>query len=182
MAPGTEEASDDARLVRAAQAGDVGAFEVLVSRHQDRVYRVCLRMLGDVTEAEDATQDVLVRAWRSLDRYRGEAALSTWLYRLAVNRCIDLGRRCRHLEDVSDDLADRGDQPDRVVEARQLSRVLSDAVQALTFEQRAAFVLRYSEGRSYREIALVLDVSEPAVKSRLNRARTELMKAMGAWA
>ncbi|MDA8358295.1 MAG: RNA polymerase sigma factor [Actinomycetota bacterium] len=180
MASGTEERSD-AWLVRAAHDGDLGAFGVLVRRHQDRVYRVCLRMLGDVPEAEDATQDVLVRAWRSLDRYRGDAALSTWLYRLTLNRCIDLIRGRRQLEDLSDDLADPGDQPDELVEASQLSQVLGEAVQALTFEQRAAFVLRYSEGRSYREIAGVLGVSEAAVKSRLNRARTELMKAMGAW-
>ncbi|MGH9066408.1 MAG: RNA polymerase sigma factor [Acidimicrobiales bacterium] len=169
-------------VVGAAAAGDLVAFEALVRATQDRTFRLCLRMLGNRDDAEDATQDALVQAWSSLDRYRGQSSFSTWLYRISVNRCLDRLRARRPTEPLDDDLPSVPvTGPDRVAEGRAQLAALESAVRALTPEQRAAFVLREVEGASYSEIAEVLGISVAAVKSRLNRARSELVRAMEGW-
>jgi RNA polymerase sigma-70 factor (ECF subfamily) len=140
---------DDAQLVTRAQAGRLDAFEELVRRYRQPSYQVALRMLGDAADAEDATQDAFVQAWRSLAGFRAEAAFSTWMH--------------------------------RIVEARWEVEDLKLAIARLNPEQRAPFVLRELEGRSYQEIAEVLELSVPAVKSRLHRARLEVLAAMRGW-
>jgi RNA polymerase sigma-70 factor, ECF subfamily len=171
---------DDAHLVRAAQAGDADAFEVLVRRHQERVFRVALRMLGDPVEAQDASQDALIQAWLGLPGFGGRSAFSTWLYRIVVNRCLNLlaARRpaCELLE-VS--LAAVG-EPAEEAEMRERLAALVAAILALPGEQRSALVLRELEGLSYEEIATVLGVSVAAVKARLHRARAELARRLRA--
>lgn len=183
--PSTEEGErragqndDDVALVAAAQAGHLQAFELLVRRHQDRVFRLCLRMLGDWADAEDAAQDVFVRAWRSLGRFRGEAAFSTWLHRLAVNRCLDGARARRRTEVLDESVPDPSGQPEEVVEARRQLDCLEDAVAGLTPDQRVTFILREVEGLTYQDIAASLGIGLGAVKSRLNRARVALVTAM----
>lgn len=179
-------ANEDQReksLVAAAKSGDPAAFESLVRRHQDRVYRVCLRVLGTPADAEDATQDVFVQAWRALSRYRGDAAFSTWLHRIAINRCLKVVRAHRLATSAIDDqIPSAAAQPDRAVEAMVAASALQEAIAGLTPDQRAVLVLRHVEGWSYQEISEVLEVTEAAVRSRLNRARTALVRAMRSWA
>lgn len=171
---------DDAYLVRAAQAGDADAFEVLVRRHQERVFRVALRMLRDPVEAEDATQDALIQAWLALPGFGNRSAFSTWLYRIVVNRCLNLlaARRAR-FELVEVSMAVVG-EPAEEAEMRERLAALVAAIGALPTEQRAALVLRELEGLSYEEIATVLGVSVAAVKGRLHRARGELARRLRA--
>lgn len=172
---------DDAHLVTRAQAGRVDAFTELVRRHRDPVYRIALRMLADPRRAEDATQDVLLQAWRSLDSFRGEARFGTWLHRITVNRCLNLRRAEHPTDDLPEDVADRAASTEARVEGRLELEDVRRAVAGLTPDQRAVFVLRELEGCSYAGIAATLEVSEQAVKSRLHRARQELLTAVRGW-
>jgi RNA polymerase sigma-70 factor (ECF subfamily) len=171
----------DADLVSRAQTGQLDAFEELVRRHRLATYRVALRMLGDESDAEDATQDAFVQAWRNLAGFRADAAFSTWMYRVVTNRCLNMLRARRRTEPLPDDREAPASRPDRIAEARWQVEDLKLAILRLTPEQRAPLVLRELQGCSYEEIAEALDVSISAVKSRLHRARLELLSAMGPW-
>jgi RNA polymerase sigma-70 factor, ECF subfamily len=172
---------NDADLVSRAQAGHLDAFEELVRRHRLGAYRVALRMLGDAGDAEDATQDAFVQAWRSLAGFRADAAFSTWMYRIVTNRCLNMLRARRRTEPLSDDHEAPTTRPDRIAEANWQVEDLKRVIAGLTPEQRAPLVLRELEGCSYEEIATALELSIPAVKSRLHRARLELLSAMREW-
>jgi RNA polymerase sigma-70 factor (ECF subfamily) len=174
-------ARTDADLVSRAQSGRLDAFEELVRRHRLATYRVALRMLGDESDAEDATQDAFVQAWRNLGGFRADAAFSTWMYRIVTNRCLNMLRARRRTEPLSDDREAPASRPDRIAEARWQVEDLKLAILRLTPEQRAPLVLRELQGCTYEEIAEALDISIPAVKSRLHRARLELLVAMGSW-
>lgn len=171
--------TEDIHLVRAAQTGDLAAFEELVRRYELRVYRVALRLLGNPTEAEDATQDALVQAWQALPLFRGESSAATWLYRVATNRCLNLLQRRKQSEPLSDSHQAPGSEPAEIVETVDALDALKRSLMRLTPEQRAPLVLREFEGLTYDEIAAVLEVSLPAVKSRIRRARLELVAMMG---
>jgi RNA polymerase sigma-70 factor (ECF subfamily) len=171
---------DDAQLVRAAQAGDADAFEFLVRRHQERVFRIALRMLGDAIEAEDATQDALVQAWLGLPGFRGGSAFSTWLYRIVVNRCLNLLSERRPTFELLEVSIEGTAALAEEVERRERLAALVAAIVALPGKQRAALVLRELEGLSYEEIAMVLGTSVAAVKGRLHRARGEMARMLRA--
>lgn len=175
-----ENAQSDEVLVRAAQAGSADAFGCLVERHADRVYRVALRMLWCEADAEDATQDALLHAWRSLGYFRAEASFTTWMYRIVTNRSLSLIRSRRpDLPIESFNLTGAASTPEELVEARERVRALAGAFALLTPDRRAPLVLREVEGLSYAEIADILELSVPAVKSRIHRARLELIALVG---
>lgn len=179
----------DAELIDLARgAGDVDAFGELVRRHRDAAYRVALRICRTPADAEDVAQDAFVRAWRALADFRGDARFTTWLYRIVTN--LALNRVTRRREDATDDLPERtgvvwaspvstaGSDPARRVEdAERLAAALT-ALDALTPEQRACFVLRELEGLSYEELGEVLDISVQSVRGRLYRARADLAAAL----
>ena len=173
----------EATLVALARSGNPQAFEHLVRDHQAHVYRLALRMLGDQAEAEDASQDAFLQAWRGLSRFRGESGFGTWLHRITLNRCLRLlhvrGSRVP-IEDTSQlpDGTSVTPDPERQVEIRTALRELGRSLDRLTPEQRAAFVLRHLEDRPYVEISALLGISVPAVKSRIHRARLEVLAAM----
>jgi RNA polymerase sigma-70 factor (ECF subfamily) len=171
-------APSDLLLVHRASSGDVRAFEVLVRRYQLPIIRLCVGMLGDRHAAEDAAQDVFFSAWRSLGRFRGDAQFSTWLYRIATNQCLrDIRRRPRQTAQLPEDLpAAEGGAPHSQLEAAEGVVAVSAAVARLSPEQRVALLLREVEGLSYDQIAEVLGVSMPAVKSRIYHARVELAR------
>jgi RNA polymerase sigma-70 factor (ECF subfamily) len=171
---------DDADLVvRARDGEDVEAFAELVHRHRDRAYRVALRITRHPGDAEDVAQEALVRAWRSLPGFRGEARFSTWLYRIVTNLALNRVERRPRVADVElPDTAVRSDDPAaRTEDAERLTAALA-ALEQLSPDQRACYVLREIEGLSYEELAEVLETSVPAVKSRLFRARQELTAAL----
>jgi RNA polymerase sigma-70 factor, ECF subfamily len=171
----------DRVLVDAARAGDVDAFEVLVRRHEGRMYRVALRLLGSDADAQDATQETFVRAWRGLGRFRGESAVSTWLYRIVTNRCLNVIAAQLPAENLDRDLPSVGSDPAEIAEQRERFAAVARHVTSLPPEQRAALVLRDFEGLSYEEVAGVLGVSVAAVKGRIHRARLGVLKETAAW-
>ena len=171
----------DQWLVDKARDGDPAAFEALLRRHQDRIYRIALRMLGHPQDAEDVTQDVAVQIWRALATFTGASAFSTWLYRVVVNRCLNHQRRRRDTSPLleTDHPATAGPE-ERALGAARIEATAA-AIASLADEQRTVLVLYQVEGLSYREVATILDISEAAVRSRLERARTRMLHALADW-
>jgi RNA polymerase sigma-70 factor (ECF subfamily) len=178
VAPGEQ---TDAELVRLAQERDLDAFAEIVRRHERRLRIVLLRILDDTRDVEEAVQDAFVLAWRNLDRYRGEAALFTWLYRIGVNAALARTRRKVHPTTDLDSLPSEGGayvppevRPEVVAEAHDLRARILAALAKLPFEHREAVVLRDVAGLSNEEVAAALDLSVAAAKSRIHRGRLEL--------
>jgi RNA polymerase sigma-70 factor, ECF subfamily len=172
---------DDRILLEAAQDGDLDAFAALVRRHHAAVYRVALRMLGSDADAQDAAQETFVRAWRSLGRFRGESAMNTWLYRIVTRRCLDLIAARRPTEELGDaELSAPGDPAERSEQRERFQAVLR-AVSRLPGDQRAVLVLREFEGLAYEQVAEALDITVPAVKGRLHRARRSVLEETAQW-
>src|SRR6516165_2495951 len=179
-------ADTEASLLARAQAGDVGAFERLSSAYADRVFMLVLRLLGDRGEAEDVTQEVMLRAWQGISRFRGQSSYFTWLYRIAVNEANRaLERRSRRPAGVAigpDELqlpAPAALDPSRQAENSELRRALGRALAELAPPLRTALVLRDVEGLSTQEAAEVAGIGEAAFKSRLHQARLRVRAAIG---
>ena len=178
----TTELTDADLVARARDGVDTAAFEELVRRHRGRAYRVALRVCGNSADAEDVAQDAFVRAWRALPGFRGDAAFTTWLYRIVTNLAVNRVRRRR--EDPTADPPDppRSDlDPAARIEAAERLDVALAALAALTPEQRACFVLREVEGLPYEEIAEVLETTVAAVKQRLFRARAHVAAVLSGY-
>jgi RNA polymerase sigma-70 factor (ECF subfamily) len=181
-------ARSDAELVERAKAGDLDAFGELVRTHEHRVRAVLYRLLDDERDVEETTQDSFVQVWRNLDRFRGDAAVFTWLYRIAVNEALARLRRKRvPLADLADveQTEPLGGQavsdPERAVEVGELRDFLARRVRALPLEYRAPLVLRDLAGLSNQEVADVLDISLAAAKSRIHRARMQMREELERW-
>lgn len=172
---------DDTLLVRAARGGDVDAFEQLVRRYQDGVYRVALRMLGSRADAQDAVQDTFVRAWRAMPRVRHDSTISTWLYRIVTRQCLDKIAARRPTTRLDEVELEAGADPARTAEHRARLGAVSHAIADLPPEQRAAFVLREFEGLSYQQVGEVLGISLAAVKGRIHRARLSIIQETSSW-
>jgi len=174
----------DEDLVRRFRAGDPGAFTELVRRHQQRVYSLCVRMLGDAEAAADVAQDTFLAVLRKIDGFRGDSAFTTWLHRVAVNACYDELRRKQRrpmLHVIPEDSPEREPGPAVVDHADEVAGT-SDAAAALASipdEFRVALVLADVQDLAYAEIARVLDVPVGTVKSRVHRGRIALAAALG---
>lgn len=167
--------SEDAELVRRCRRGDTAAMRELIEQFHGAVFGLCVRLLGHRHDAEDVTQEVFLRVFRSLHRWDGERPLRPWVMGIAVNRCrTDLAQR-RRRPDLADYLPDAvaGPAPDDSAElVREIDRALSD----IRPEYRCAFELYHDQGRSYDEIAQVLGRPVGTVKTWLHRARAELLE------
>ena len=173
---------DELAVVARARKGDSAAFELLVERYQNQVYRLALRMCGNAHDAEEVAQEAFVAAWKGLPRFRGESKFSTWLYQLTSHAAVDyLRREKRHrgLDDIDEqtDLAAEG-SPHEAAENAELAGQLQAALQSLTPEHRQIFLLRQLQQLSYEEIAQTLGLEAGTVKSRLNRARKQLQQKL----
>lgn len=178
------ENTEDVRLMRLVGRGDTAAFEELVGRHQALVLGTVARMLGSNSDVEDIAQQVFVRVWRSASRYQPRAKFTTWLLKITRNLVFNEMRRTkRHMhvpvqpepDAVEIPLKDETTaEPDAALLERELQEAIEKAIVDLPETQRMAVVLRRYEELSYEDIAEVLNLSVPAVKSVLFRARTEL--------
>jgi RNA polymerase sigma-70 factor (ECF subfamily) len=175
------ESADDRDLVRAFVAGDPDAFEVIVRRHQRHVYRLCYRFAGNHEDAADWSQDVFVRVFKALPRFKGDAALSTWMYRVCVNACLNrVASRRAPAEplDAAHDLAAGADSPfDQALYAERSAAVRA-AVTRLPPKQRAVVVLRVYQQLSHEAIADILESSVGAVKANFFHALGRLKREL----
>ncbi len=166
------------------RTGDAGAFEDLVTAYQHRVFAVAYRMLGNRAEAEEAAQEVFLRAYRALGAFRGDARLSTWLYaitsRLCLSRLGSAERRLAHVRDEAllDGLVSAETSVATALEQREQQAALQRAISELPNDRRILVVLRDLEGLSYEEISQTLDLTLGTVRSRLHRARLELKEKL----
>ncbi len=157
--------------VRRAQAGDLQAFQVLYQQHVGRVHALVGRMCGNGALAEELTQETFVRAWRKLDRFRGDAAFSTWLHRVAVNVVLDAQKRERRRAPT--------EWPPTPASAPRLGRIdLERAIQTLPTKARQVFILHDLEGYTHPEIGAVMSISVGTSRSQLHRARQLLREVL----
>lgn len=182
--PAAEAELDDATLAGRAREGDVRAFEQLVLRYQGPMFRLAAKMLADRAEAEDVTQKVFLKAWRTIARLHDDAAFAGWLYRMTTNRCLNVIRARRPAAGVDPETtaSTRADtRPDHATEVSSQMAALTEALQLLTPEQRACWLLREVHGRSYDEIVEIVGANSTAVRGRIARARAQLAEVMKPW-
>ncbi|MCC6877707.1 MAG: sigma-70 family RNA polymerase sigma factor [Sandaracinaceae bacterium] len=176
-------------LLTRAQAGDRAAFSGLVRIHQRRVYACAVQMLGGGGDADDAVQETFVRAWRAIDRFDGRSQLSTWLYRVCVNVCLNHLRK-RKRNDASDlgdpkipepeaDPTQGQTDPRHTMEARQMQDRLSDALAGLSESLRTTVMMVLVEGMPQKDVAQVLGCSEGTIAWRIHEARRRLRLVLG---
>jgi len=170
--------SDEQELIDAARGGDRVAIDELLARYEQPIYRFGLRMCGDEESAREVLQETMLAAFRHLPGFRGDAALSTWLYQIARSFCIKQRRGARPVDQIGDEVADPAPAPDRQAHAHEIGVALATAIGALPDEQREVLVLRDVEGLSAEEAAQVLGIEVGALKSRLHRARMALRQAL----
>ena len=179
---------DDKHIVAQARRGDLSAFEELVKRYEKRVYAVALRSSGSPEDAADITQEVFLKAWRSMESFRGDSGFATWLFRITMNLCVDHARHkqtqpqtqslVQGEEDEERPIPDSAPTPEEHLDNSELGRELAAALDEVSDEHRRIVLLRDVSGMSYTEIAEVLEISEGTVKSRLSRARIALRKIL----
>ncbi|MBI2070948.1 MAG: sigma-70 family RNA polymerase sigma factor [Elusimicrobia bacterium] len=177
---------EDFEIIRRVRSGQQELFALLIKKHQGDVFGLCCSLLSDQTEAQDAAQEIFLKAYRAFGSFREDSSFATWLYRIGVNHCRDLLRaKSRRKTESLDHLMER--------HAQKIERLLSDSVanarsaedaelierllSALPEDYRIILTLREAQGLSYQEIAETLDCSLDAVKARLRRARQALLKA-----
>lgn len=178
----------EAELLAAAQKGDRRAFSRLVRAHQRRVYACAVQMLGDGGDADDAVQETFMRAWRAIGRFDGRSQLSTWLYRVCVNVCLNhIRRRKRHdasdladprIPEPSADPTQGTTDPRHALEARQLSGRLATALDGLSESLRTTVILVLVQGLPQKEVAETLGCSEGTIAWRIHEARRRLRLAL----
>jgi RNA polymerase sigma-70 factor (ECF subfamily) len=179
--------TEDRHLVEAFRRGEESAFAALVIKYRESVYRLARRMLGNHEDAADATQEVFLRAYRALGRFDGRSQVSTWLYRVTVNHCLDVrGRRARAAADTVETLQDRlaGRAVEEEVEDRQIGRRVALAVRTLPPRQKAMVVLRLYLDLPYAEIARIMGCSVGTVKATMFAALRRLRRLLveeGVW-
>ena len=190
-----EDAQLAAMLVRRCVAGDAAAWEEIVQRYHRRIYNICYRFAGSAEDAQDLTQDVFIKMYRTLKTYDlGRGAFMTWVTTLTRNLLVDHFRKTKQErmtdsldsapsehEDampLSDQIADKASPPDARVQSRETGETVHRALQKLSPDLREAVILRDLQDMDYREIAAVLKVPEGTVKSRINRGRAELARLL----
>ncbi len=186
----TPDSQTDLQLVRKVRNGDRSAFDLLVVKYQSRVASIISRYVYDSQEVMDLTQEAFVKAFRALDRFRGDSAFYTWLYRIAVNTAKNFlesrGRRPQGSADVTEaENFDDGSRlrdvasPERLLQREELQKALSEAIAQLPEELRSAFLLREYDGLSYEDIARILECPIGTVRSRIFRARDSVDRHLG---
>lgn len=173
---------DDTTLLKQVRAGEQRAFSELVLRHQAAVYRACYRILKQAEDAEDASQETFLRAYRKLDTFRGRSTFKTWLVRVAMNVSLNGqsgNRNVLHTEiDLAPFVASTEETPEAALTKVEATVRINDALQLVRSDHRAAIVLRELKGLTYRETAESLGVAEGTAKSWVHRGREQLKRIL----
>lgn len=184
--------NSEEELIQAAQKGNLEAYEVLISQYEKKIYALCLHLLKNSEEAYDAAQEVCIKLWKQLGTFKGQSKLSTWIYRMTTNQCLDILRKNKRKgQEISlfldEELGEEEKLTDQTaiwqdisshMEEKELGEVLKQGIGELKEDYRVIIVLRDIEQRSYEEISDILDISLGTVKSRLSRARSTLKKIL----
>ena len=174
----------NAELVRKSQFGDKAAFEQLVIRHQELVFSLSYKLTGNREMANDVAQEAFIRAWKAIEKFRGDSTFSTWIYRITVNTAWTLRKKAKkhntlNIDDTYEPIViDEKKDPELVAINSDLSSVLINALDKIPIEQRIIVELKNIEGRSHKEIADYLDISVTAAKVRLHRAHQKLRQIL----
>lgn len=173
---------DDARLIELSRCGDSAAFGQLVSRYQDRLYTMVMRLLNNVEDTQDVVQEAFLQAFQNLSAFKGDSQFYTWLYRIAMNAAVSQHRKraalllLLHSEQLAANKVDPSDvsQPGHRIEQSERVQAVREALGLISLEHRAVLVMKDMEGMKYEEISEVLGVPIGTIRSRLHRARLEL--------
>ena len=174
----------NSELVRKSQLGDKAAFEQLVIRHQDLVFSLAYKLTGNREMANDVAQEAFIRAWKAIEKFRGDSTFSTWIYRITVNTAWTLRKKAKkhntlNIDDTYEPIViDEKKDPELVAINSDLSSVLINALYKIPIDQRIIVELKNIEGRSHKEIADYLDISVTAAKVRLHRAHQKLRQIL----
>ena len=179
--------SQEVSLIKQSKAGDIKSFEQLIAKHQKKAFNIAYRMLGNLEDANDVTQEALVKAYKGIKKFKGKSSFSTWLYAIVNNACIDFIRKNRKANIIYLDreyetgegtckiqLGSNENTPEQLFEKKEVQRLVRESIGELGYDYRRIIVLRDVEGFSYKEIAQILDCPEGTVKSRISRARSSL--------
>jgi RNA polymerase sigma-70 factor (ECF subfamily) len=178
---------EESRIIEKCKNGDPAALEEFISAYQDKIYNLCRHMLGNEHDAEDAAQDVFLKAFQALPKFQPKASLYTWLYRIATNTCIDYKRKpvleslfgsAEEGNRLVHDRASDDPSPEKLYQSKQTGQLLQESLDRLSPKLRAIIILKEIEELPYEEIADTLEISMGTVKSRIARAREELQKLM----
>jgi len=170
----------NSELVKKSQLGEKAAFEQLVIRHQELVFSLAYKLTGNREMANDVAQESFIRAWKAIEKFRGDSTFSTWIYRITVNTAWTLRKKAKkhktlNIDDTYEPIViDEKKDPELIAINSDLSSVLVSALGKLPLEQRIIVELKNIEGRSHKEIADYLDISVTAAKVRLHRAHQKL--------
>lgn len=186
MTHAEREAATATALVAAAKAGDQRAFDALVVRYRKRIFALALHITGSASEADDIAQDVFLKAYKALPQFEGRSQFFTWVYRMAVNRSLNVRRdRARRGEDTLDDprlelavAVDARSNPGREAELRQSYARLLRALDSLPIDMRTTVILVSMQGMSHGEVAVIQNLSEGTIAWRMHEARRRLHEAM----
>lgn len=183
----SEKNMQDHEIIRQFQAGDFRAFDLLVQRHQVATVNLCYQFLHDTEDARDVTQEIFIKVYHHLGRFKPDAQFATWLYRITVNSCLNAlrsrrrrrwlrpfsSRELRQDTDVAN-IADPGANPESMLEKSERRAAVEKALDKLPVDQRTAIILHRYQGLSYKEIAAIMNTSIAAVEARIHRARKKL--------
>ena len=174
-------------FIEKLKAGNENAFRDMVEEFQSMIFSTCLGIVHDRDDADDVTQEVFIQAYHTINKFRGDSKLSTWLYRIAINKSLNFVRsnkRTKFFQSIglinSNEIADEEDYDplDKEQQEQQRSKILHQAIDSLPKNQRAAFVLNKYEELSYKEIAEVLELSHSSIESLIFRAKKNLQKKL----
>ncbi|ABW18750.1 RNA polymerase sigma factor [Alkaliphilus oremlandii] len=177
----------EASLIEQSKAGNIDSFEQLILAHQKKAFNIAYRILGNLEDANDVTQEALLKAYKGISKFNAKSSFSTWLYTIVTNTSMDFIRKNRktivtyldreyETEEGSYKTQVYSDQetPEEILEKKEVQKLVNDAIEQLSDEHRKIIVLRDIQQFSYQEIAQILNCSEGTVKSRINRARNNL--------
>lgn len=178
-------------LIDRCKNGDVAAFEELISGYEKRVFNIIYRIIGDYNEAEDISQEVFIKVFRTIKNFKEKSSFYTWLYRVAVNECINVLKERRKIyaysvdspikvedDEIIREIRDDKESPEKRFEYKELRACLEDALNRISYEHRMMIVLRDIQGFSYEEIAEIMQCPTGTVKSRISRARKALRELL----
>ncbi|NLK21671.1 MAG: sigma-70 family RNA polymerase sigma factor [Epulopiscium sp.] len=185
------EAKDELRLINSAQKGNIAAFEELVIEHETKIYNIAYRMFHNEEDAKDLSQEVFIKAFENIKKFKKESRFSTWLYRIATNSCIDELRRRKDKETYSVDegieteggsikkeYPDTKHNPEEMIINKEIAHQIQLAMDQLSEEHKNAIILRDFQGFGYNEISGILQCSLGTVKSRISRGRMQLKEIL----